>query len=221
MTYPQLPPQRSPWSSPAVIIAIVTGVLLVIGVVLAALLLLPRLDDNSSDAAASSSLTPTTGAHGDAGPASGTSGSGGAGNATSAPETQADDPQNNHSQDTGTQNGGGQSAPHATPDISGTDWQGFTSGPRCNAADDPAVMIAETNRSQIVICQVGAQTGRWYYKGLADGDSIEVGYPTRSGNTFSATNGNVTYVVGPGQLDIQKNGETIASEPTIAYWSAS
>lgn len=215
MTYPQLPPQRSPWSSPAVIIAIVTGILLVVGVVLAALILLPRLEGNDSDsAAASSSAAPSTGTPASVAPATTTAGSGGAQNGTRPAESQNSNPQNN-------QDSGSHSTPHATPEIAGTDWQGFTGGPRCNAADDPAMVIAQTNRSQIVICQVGSQTGRWYYKGYADGNSVEVGYPTRSGDTYSATNGDVTYVVGPSQLDIEKNGETIATEPMNAYWTAS
>ncbi|OBC16092.1 hypothetical protein RND64_07605 [Gordonia sp. w5E2] len=217
MTYPQQPPQRSPWSSPAVIIAIATGILLVVGVVLAALILLPRLEgDDSNSAAASSSPAPTSGAPGNVGPATTTAGSGGAQNGTRPPEIQNKNPQNNGTQDTDSP-----TTPHATPDISGTDWQGFTAGPRCNAADDPAMVIAATNRSQIVICQVGSQAGRWYYKGYAEGNSVEVGYPTRSGDTYRATNGNVTYVVGPSQLDIEKNGETIATEPMNAYWTAS
>ncbi|GAB36589.1 hypothetical protein [Gordonia otitidis] len=215
MTYPPPPPQRSPWSSPAVLVAIATGVLLVVLGVLAALLLLPRLDGSDSDSAAADSSAPAS----SAGPPAPSTvvvtttpgGSAGAqgGNGNSAPR------------DTGADQTDAADTPHATPDIVGTDWQGFTAGPRCNASDDPAVVIAQTNRSQVVICQVGSQTGRWYYKGFADGSSVEVGYPTRSGNTYSATNGNVTYVVGPGQLEIEKNGETISTEPMSAYWTRS
>ncbi|GAA3961298.1 hypothetical protein [Gordonia caeni] len=102
--------------------------------------------------------------------------------------------------------------------VAGADRQGFASGPRCNAAEDPAVFIGRTERSRVVVCQVGAQTGRYYYKGYANGNSIEVGYPTRSGSTFTATNKAVSYVVSPSSLTITENGAVLTREPMLQSW---
>lgn len=102
--------------------------------------------------------------------------------------------------------------------VAGADRQGFTSGPRCNAAEDPAVFIGRTARSRVVVCQVGAQTGRYYYKGYADGNSIEVGYPTRSGSTFTATNKAVSYIASPTSLTITENGAVLTREPMLQSW---
>lgn len=102
--------------------------------------------------------------------------------------------------------------------VAGADRQGFASGPRCNAAEDPAVFIGRTERSRVVVCQVGAQTGRYYYKGYANGNSIEVGYPTRSGSTFTATNKAVSYIVSPSSLTITENGAVLTREPMLQSW---
>ncbi|MYR06194.1 hypothetical protein GTV32_07645 [Gordonia sp. SID5947] len=104
------------------------------------------------------------------------------------------------------------------PTVPGTDWQGFPDGPRCNGSDDPAVMIGETARSRIVICQVGAQTGRLYYKGSADSRSVEIDHPRRTGDTFRVTNDGVTYVISPDALVISHGHETVADEPMLAHW---
>lgn len=112
-----------------------------------------------------------------------------------------------------------QTTSHPSVTVSGADWQGFLSGPRCNAADDPAVAIGQTTRSRVVICQVGTQTGRWYYKGLAEGDTIEIGYPQQVGNSFVAQNGSTTYTVSPSSLVITQDGSTLADETMLQYWS--
>lgn len=102
--------------------------------------------------------------------------------------------------------------------VSGADNQGFYGGPRCNAPEDPVVFVGRTSRSRVAICQVGNQVGRNYYKGLADGDAIEIGYPSRSGNSFTAVNGNVSYTVSPSALVITQNGSVIANETMIESW---
>lgn len=102
--------------------------------------------------------------------------------------------------------------------VTGADRQGFASGPRCNAAGDDAVFVGRTERSRVVICQVGSQTGRYYYKGLAGGNSIEVGYPTRSGSQFTATNKGVSYIVSPSSLTITENGAVLTREPMLQAW---
>ncbi len=102
--------------------------------------------------------------------------------------------------------------------VSGADGHGFYGGPRCNAPEDPVVFVGRTARSRVVVCQVGSQVGRNYYKGLADGNAIEIGYPTRSGSTFVATNGSVRYTVSPAALVITENGVTLANEPMLESW---
>ncbi|MFT3714657.1 MAG: hypothetical protein QM774_01545 [Gordonia sp. (in: high G+C Gram-positive bacteria)] len=114
-------------------------------------------------------------------------------------------------QDTGLQ-------PSEPQSVSGADGQGFMSGPRCNASDDPAMFIGRTSESKVVVCQVGSQTGRYYYKGDRDGDTIEIGYPSRSGSTFTAVNGNTVYTVSPSSLTITEDGATIATEPMVESW---
>jgi hypothetical protein len=107
-----------------------------------------------------------------------------------------------------------------TPTVPGTDWQGFISGPRCNAAGDAAVMIGQTARSNVLVCQVGTQTGRYYYKGLANGQGTEIQFPTRSGNQFVAVNVDTTYEMTPTALTITTNGSVVAAEPMIYYWTS-
>lgn len=129
--------------------------------------------------------------------------------------------------DTGVPNTGGEErttarteAPtaDASVTVAGADERGFYGQPRCNVAEDPAIFIGRTDRSQVVICQVGAQTGRYYYRGMADGKLIEVSYPVRSGSTFTATNGAVQYIVSPSSLIITENGRTLTTEPMRESW---
>ncbi|WAC54792.1 hypothetical protein [Gordonia sp. SL306] len=177
---------RSPWSSPIVIVAIAAGVLIVVAGALAALLL---LDDGTPESPASASSAPTAAS-------------------TIVTSTVTDIATSTATITT--------ERPH--PTVPGADWQGYPDGPRCNGADDPAVMIGETPRSRVIVCQVGRQAGRLYYKGSADGQGVEVDYPRRIGDTFAVTNNGVTYVISPESLVISQGGETVADEPMIAHW---
>lgn len=203
MTYPSMdgyqpgPPERSPWSSPVVIVAIAAGVLLVLAGVLAAVLLLPRSESTSSSAA-SSSAVPTTVVTTTVPPGQGT--------AATGPTTTVTAPTVTETR---------QNRP--VPSVAGADWQGFVDGPRCNAATDPAVAIGRTSRSRVVVCRVGDQGGL-YYKGLADGNAVEVQYPEQQGNVFRATNGPYEYLISPVDLTIFQNGTTVAAEPMLEYW---
>ncbi|MCR5979961.1 hypothetical protein GDN83_19820 [Gordonia jinghuaiqii] len=187
-------PPRSPWSSPAVLVAIGAGILLVVVGVLAALLLIPSDEDSADqDTAAGSQSTAST-------------------FTSTVTQSPAPTPTTNLTPAT-------TPTSRPTPTVAGADWQGFTSGPRCNAADDPAIAIGQTSRSRVVICQVGSATGRWYYKGLAPEGGIEVQFPTRTGDTFEARNGAVRYIVSPASLTIVDGGSVIGEEPMLAYWS--
>lgn len=204
---PQQPPREpSPWTSPAVIIAIVAGVLILVGGALAAIVFIPKGSDEQA-----APVTVTQVAPDPAQPR--TDDDLDADSAPAAPQPGQirplpDDPDPRDPNE----------APRDVPTVPGTDWQGFASGPRCNAADDPAVAIAETARSRIVICRVGAQGGL-YYKGLADGNPIELQFPRREGGGYVATNGPTSYRVDAAALVITRSGETLAVEPTIHYWS--
>lgn len=193
--YQSPPPEKSPWSSPAVIVAIVAGVLLVILGVLAAFLFIPDSDDDTSTAS-SKTPAPTTVTHTAQPTVTSTV-------TNSPPATTTYTPP---------------ITTRANPTVSGADWQGFTDGPRCNDSADPAVAIGETDRSRVVICRVGA-AGGLYYKGYADGKAVEVQFPQQSGNSFIATNGSVTYTVNPSALVIADGGAVLATEPMLAYWS--
>ncbi|MGW6035430.1 hypothetical protein ACWFOS_17400 [Gordonia terrae] len=192
-------PPRSPWSSPAVLVAIGAGVLLVVVGVLAALLLIPA-DDESADRDTADGGQPSASTF-----TSTVTRSAETTTPTATPPT--------------TTTTTSSTPDRPTPGVSGADWQGFTTGPRCNAAGDPAVVVGQTSRSRVVICQVGTQTGRWYYKGLAPEGGIEVQFPTRTGDTFEARNGAVRYLVSPTSLTIVEGGTVLAEEPMLAYWS--
>lgn len=196
--YNPTPPPRSPWSSPAVIGAIVAGAVVLAIAVLLGFLLIPSDDD---DAASTSTTTP---------PTQQTS----TRTITMTPSTGV--PTSTLTPTTPTPT----TTPNRpNPSVPGADGQGFISGPRCNAAGDPAVMIGQTNRSKVVVCQVGEQTGRYYYKGLADGGAIEIQYPTRSGDRFTAVNNSTTYLVDGSSLTISEGGAVLAAEPMIYYWT--
>lgn len=191
------PPPKSPWSSPVVIGAIIAGALVLALAVLLGFLLIPSDDDTT--AAPSSSTTP---------PAPQTS----TRTITMTPSTGVPSTLTPTTTPPTTTN-------RPNPNVPGADSQGFVNGPRCNAAGDPAVMIGQTSRSNVVVCQVGNQTGRYYYKGLADGGAIEIQFPARSGNRFTAVNNGTTYVVDSSSLTISENGEVLAAEPMIYYWT--
>lgn len=104
------------------------------------------------------------------------------------------------------------------PTVTGTDRQGFVSnGPRCNASN-PAVAVAITTASRIVVCETGV--GRYYYKGerLSDGAAIEIDDPIRTREGFAARNGDVTYQLSPSGLVILDGGSELGSEPALEVW---
>jgi hypothetical protein len=63
-------------------------------------------------------------------------------------------------------------------------------GARCNSTN-PAVVIARTANSALVICETGV--GRFYYRGvgLQNGLSVEIEDPVPTGSGFIATNNGV------------------------------
>jgi len=101
------------------------------------------------------------------------------------------------------------------------DRQGFLGypGARCNSTN-PAVVIARTADSAVVICETGA--GRFYYRGvgLQNGLSVEIEDPVQSGVGFVATNNGVQYSVSPGALLITQGSNVLSNEPMVEYWSA-
>lgn len=104
------------------------------------------------------------------------------------------------------------------PTVTGTDRQGFISnGPRCNASN-PAVAVAITTGSRIVVCETGV--GRYYYKGerLSDGATIEIDDPIRTREGFAARNDDVTYQLSPSGLLILDGGNELGSEPAVEVW---
>ena len=229
MTYPPTddfhagPPERSPWSSPLVIVAIAAGSLLVVAGVLAAVLLLPGTGTPSTNTLSASStkvVTTTVSAGQTAAGSSGENGAGGhgaaGGNSGAGAAQQPGAPTHTT---TVTVPPGTTTAPgRPVLSVTGADWQGFTAGPRCNAADDPAVAIGRTARSQVVICRVGDQGGL-YYKGYADGNSIELQNPVLQNSVFRVTNGPYMYTVSPIDFYIYQNGDVVSGEPMLEYWT--
>ncbi|MGO3326050.1 hypothetical protein [Gordonia sp. (in: high G+C Gram-positive bacteria)] len=201
MTYPVPPqgPKRSPWASPAVLVAIVVGVLVLIGGVAGAFVYANSHSDET-DAAAPASQSESA----SAGPSQSTV-------TVTASQSQDQPPE---------QTTEPEPAPpsHSSPSVSGANWQGFVgSAAQCNA-DDAAVFIGYTDRSQVVVCQVGSQEGRNYYKGAADGGSVEIDYPTRSGNMFTAVNDGTTYQISTSSLVITEPDGTPHVESMIQSW---
>ncbi|MDI9915903.1 DUF4190 domain-containing protein [Rhodococcus sp. IEGM 1379] len=104
------------------------------------------------------------------------------------------------------------------PTVTGTDRQGFISnGPSCNA-NNPAVAVAITTGSRIVVCETGV--GRYYYKGErgSDGAVIELDDPIRTREGFAASNGDVVYQLSPSGLVILDGGSEVASESAVEVW---
>jgi len=108
----------------------------------------------------------------------------------------------------------------STQTPSDADAQGFLNypGARYNSTN-PAVGIARTAQSVVVICQTGV--GRFYYRvfGLQNGLSVEIDDPIRNGAGFVATNNGVQYSVSPDALTITQGSETLTSETLLEYWS--
>ncbi|MFF0543395.1 protein kinase [Nocardia thailandica] len=124
---------------------------------------------------------------------------------------------------------GRSTAPSAAPEspespfqgsVASTDRQGFLAdGPRCNA-DDPAVTIARTPNSAIVICRTGDH--RYYYKGANRNGTVEIDDPVPAGGGgFTATrvapDGTFRYQVSSAGLTILQNGSVIGSEAMAEF----
>jgi hypothetical protein len=110
--------------------------------------------------------------------------------------------------------------PIAAPLPPDTDGQGFAgySGARCNYTN-PAIVIARTSDSLIVICQTGV--GRLYYKGfgLQNHLSVEIADPVRAGAAFVASNNAVQYSLSPDGLVITQGPTVLSKEPMLTYWT--
>ncbi|MGW0044296.1 serine/threonine-protein kinase [Rhodococcus sp. NPDC003348] len=102
--------------------------------------------------------------------------------------------------------------------VDGADAQGFTdgSGPRCNRTN-PAVVVARTDESTIVVCRTDA--GRYYYMGRRDhdGSEIELDDPKATDDGFTVTNRSVKYALDPTALTITERGDVLAREPVLEY----
>ncbi|SIR80565.1 hypothetical protein [Williamsia sterculiae] len=200
MTRPQND-RRSPWTSPLVAAAAVVGLVVLALAVVLGLLFIPRHDD-----------------HGDTASASATAATGG----TLPPivTTTAPGKTVTVTPVLPTIPASGAPTRRPSPDVSNTDGSGFLDGgPRCNTVTDGVVMVARTARSRIVICQVGV-AGGLYYKGLADGGSVEIEFPARTATGFTAQNNGVTYDISPATLVISEAGSVLAVEPMLEYWSS-
>ena len=103
--------------------------------------------------------------------------------------------------------------------VSGADGQGFlgNSGARCNA-DNPAVAIARTTKSYVVVCETGV--GRYYYKGVRakDGAAIEIDDPAPTSSGFVATSNGTQYRLDSSALTMTSDGEVLGTEPVLEYY---
>ena len=101
-----------------------------------------------------------------------------------------------------------------------TDRQGFVAyqGARCNSTN-PAIAIARTTQSLVVICETGI--GRLYYKGmrLSDSASVEIDDPVRTATGFTVTNAGVQYMLAPDALVISQGATQLADETVLMYWA--
>lgn len=100
------------------------------------------------------------------------------------------------------------------------DAQGFLyyTGARCNY-NHPAVVIARTAQSAVVICQMGV--GHFYYRGfgLQSGLSLEIDSVARQAAGFAARNNGVQYLVSSGALTITRGSDVLTTERMLEYWS--
>lgn len=111
-------------------------------------------------------------------------------------------------------------APTTVGNVSNADRQGFLdTSARCNSTN-PAVTLARTTKSEIVVCLTGA--GRYYYKGvrLSDGARIEIDDPQRTADGFVATNGATRYAVSSTALTITQGTAASYTEAVLEYWSS-
>jgi hypothetical protein len=101
------------------------------------------------------------------------------------------------------------------------DRQGFLGypGARCNSTN-PAVVIARTAASALMICETGV--GRFYYSGVGPqtGGSVEIEDPVQTGSSFVARNNGYEYSVSPAALVITQGSSLVSNEPMLEYWSA-
>ena len=112
----------------------------------------------------------------------------------------------------------------STPRLSlpGTDGQGFVkSYARCDPGNPP-VLMAQTTKSLVVVCQAGP--GNYYYRGvrMSDGASIELANAVRASSGFDVTNpaDGTRYQVRPTELNISSPGGNVDSEPMVQYGSS-
>lgn len=101
----------------------------------------------------------------------------------------------------------------------GADHQGWVGdqAARCNSTDS-AVIIGETTDAQYSVC-VNPDNGRYYYRGSANGQGVEVDDPSVSGGTATVVNRQTVYHLSSTSLRITDNGNEIYDEPTVQFWS--
>lgn len=103
--------------------------------------------------------------------------------------------------------------------LPGTDGQGFVASyARCESGNPPALM-AQTTKSQVVVCQTGP--GDYYYRGvrMSDGASIELANAVRTSSGFDITNpaDGTRYQIRRDVLNIISPGGHVDSEPMVQY----
>lgn len=101
----------------------------------------------------------------------------------------------------------------------GADRSGWTanSQARCNASD-PASMIGRTTQASFSIC-VNPDNGRYYYRGSAGGNGVEVDDPVVGGSTATVTNNGVVYSISPAGMTILEKGEVISDQQMLQFWA--
>lgn len=102
---------------------------------------------------------------------------------------------------------------------SGADRSGWVANrqARCNAGD-PASMIGRTDQASFSIC-VNPDNGRYYYRGSAGGNGVEVDDPVVGGGTATVTNNGVVYSISPVGMTIFENGTVISDQPMRQFWA--
>jgi serine/threonine protein kinase len=106
--------------------------------------------------------------------------------------------------------------------VAGTDTQGFVgSYARCDPGNAPAA-IAQTTKSQVVVCQT--TPGTFYYRAVrvSDGAAIQLANAVRSSAGFDVTNpaDGTRYQVRPNEVNIIQPDGRVNSEPTVQYASS-
>lgn len=105
--------------------------------------------------------------------------------------------------------------------ISGADWQGFTydTGARCNAVD-PAVLIASSADSRVVVCL--SIDARCYYGGTRTSDwaALEIEDPTPVADGFVANNKGTAYSVSSAGLVSTAPSGNVSDQRWNQYWTS-